>query len=251
MTAIANPALRLTDVSRRFGGLLAVRDVTINVAHGERRVLLGPNGAGKTTLFNLVAGDLPVSGGRIHLGGRDITRLRPHQRARLGIARSYQRSTLFAGLSVADNIRLARLGATGHRWGIRRGPAKALDDVVAQTARLVGLGDAIDTDTLLLSHGQQRQLELGIALAGEPSLLLLDEPAAGLSPAERSLLATLLRELPRELTVVLIEHDMDVALPFADRVTVMSDGVVMAEGTPEEITSSQAVHDIYLGGSRE
>jgi branched-chain amino acid transport system ATP-binding protein len=255
ITASEVPALRLTGVNRRFGGLLAVRDVNIDVACGERRVILGPNGAGKTTLFNVVAGDLAASSGRIEIDGRDVSSMSSHMRTRLGVARTYQRSTLFGRLSVADNLRLALLGAHGPRLGLRRGTAIALGSRIDDLAHLVGLGNrpgdethqGTATRTSRLSHGQQRQLELGIALATQPRLLLLDEPAAGLSPAERRLLSHLLDDLSRDLTIVMIEHDMDVALPFADRVTVMHDGVVVAEGAPAEIAASQVVHDIYLG----
>ena len=232
-----------------------MRDVTLDVAHGERHVILGPNGAGKTTLFNLVTGDIPVSAGVIEIHGTPVTGMRPHQRAALGLARTYQRSTLFGGLGVADNLRLGLLGRRGPRFSILRRRAAALDPDVARVAAEVGLPVEADgggePGAILpgrLSHGQQRQLEVGIALATAPSLLLLDEPAAGLSPAERGLLSKLLEELPRDLTVILIEHDMDVALPFADRVTVMHDGAVVEAGTPDEVVASHVVQEIYLGG---
>jgi branched-chain amino acid transport system ATP-binding protein len=253
-TSVA-PALRLSGVSRRFGGLVAVRDVTLDVARGERHVILGPNGAGKTTLFNLVTGDIPVSTGSIEIDGTPVTGMRPHRRAALGLARTYQRSTLFGGLGVADNLRLGLLGRRGPRFSMLRQRAAALDPDVARIADEVGLpvrtaGDDAPGAVLpgRLSHGQQRQLEVGIALATDPSLLLLDEPAAGLSPAERGLLSKLLDELPRDLTIILIEHDMDVALPFADRVTVMHDGAVVEAGTPSEVVASHVVQEIYLGG---
>jgi branched-chain amino acid transport system ATP-binding protein len=246
---MAAPMLDVRGVTRRFGGLVAVRDVTMAVAAGERRVVLGPNGAGKSTLFNLVAGDLGVSAGTIALDGADITGLPAHRRSRAGVARSYQRSTLFGNLTVADNLRLALLGARGPRTGLRARTATGLDDAVAAAADRAGLTDALTTPTAVLSHGQQRQLELGMALAARPRLLLLDEPAAGLSPAERALLSGLLAGLARDVTVVLIEHDMDVALPFADVVTVMHDGVVVAEGDPAAVAADERVHEIYLGAA--
>jgi branched-chain amino acid transport system ATP-binding protein len=252
-TSVA-PALRLTGVSRRFGGLVAVRDVTLDVARGERHVILGPNGAGKTTLFNLVTGDIAVSSGEIEINGRPVTGMGPHRRAALGLARTYQRSTLFGGMGIADNLRLGLLGSRGPRYSLRRGPVAALDPEVRRVGEMVGLALPPDWDhdpgaelPGRLSHGHQRQLEMGIALATEPSLLLLDEPSAGLSPAERGLLSSLLDSFSRDLTIVLIEHAMDIALPFADRVTVMHEGAVAEAGTPDEIVASQVVHDIYLG----
>jgi branched-chain amino acid transport system ATP-binding protein len=246
-TGSAAHALRVRGVTRRFGGLVAVRGVDLDVAPGERRVVLGPNGAGKSTLFNLVAGDLRVSEGTVEVGGTDVTALGAHRRARLGVARTYQRSTLFGNLDVADNLRMALLAARGARLGLLRRTVRALDADVRGLAEQVGLADELGVPAGTLSHGRQRQLELGIALAGSPRLLLLDEPAAGLSPAERTLLAGLLAGLPRDITVVLIEHDMDVALPFADVVTVMHDGVVVEEGDADHVAASAVVHEIYLG----
>ncbi len=244
MTAI----LELTDVHKDFGGVKAVDGVTLAVEEGERRALLGPNGAGKTTLFNAIAGDFAVSAGDIELYGQDITYLPKRARARLGVTRTYQISRLFGGLSVLDNLYLAVLGAgRGHRRIYRSARDEAMRDEARAVAERVGLTPQIEEVVGRLSHGEQRQLEVGMALAGKPRLLLLDEPAAGLSPSERVALAELLISLDRAITLILIEHDMDVALRVGERVTVMHDGRVVVEGTPAEIRANQTVHDIYLG----
>lgn len=242
------PALALRGVGRRFGGLVAVADVTLGVAPGERRAILGPNGAGKTTLFNLIAGDIRPTSGAVVLFGQDVTRLPPHRRIRRGIARTYQTALLFDGLTVADNLYLALRGAGRGRMGmVRPGPADRLRARARELAAEVGLASAIATPVAALSHGERRQLDLGMALAPRPRLLMLDEPAAGLSPGERGRLTELLVGLDPGITVLLIEHDMDVALRVADAVTVMHDGRIIADGRPEEIRASKIVQDVYLG----
>ncbi len=247
-TGAAAPVLRLQGVGRRFGALQAVRDVDLEVPQGERRAILGPNGAGKTTLFNVVAGDYPPTSGRVFLFGEDVTRLPAQLRTRRGLGRTYQNVLLFGGLSVADNLYLAARGVHAGRFSIvRPGAGDRHRARAAELAETIGLAAVAGTLVSQLAHGQLRQLELGMALAGDPRLLLLDEPAAGLSPGERQSLTHLLASLPRSITVVLIEHDMDVALAAADRVTVMDSGRVIAEGTPVEIQANQTVHDIYLG----
>ncbi len=250
----AAPILRLAGVGRRFGGLHAVSDVSFDVAHGERRVILGPNGAGKTTLFNLVAGDLPPTSGSVELFGRDVTPIGPPGRAKLGLARTYQKSRLFLGLSVADNLFLAVLGVrSGH---LRPFHAKARDDAMREraiwAAGQVGMAGSMNRIVGSLSHGEQRQLEVGMAMATDPKLMLLDEPCSGLSRGERGKLTEMLLGLDRSLTLILIEHDMDVALRVGERVTMMHDGRVIVEGTPSEIRANETVHDLYLGkGHRE
>jgi branched-chain amino acid transport system ATP-binding protein len=242
------PALHLQGVGRRFGALQALRDVTMEVAVGERRAILGPNGAGKTTLFNVVAGDYLPTSGSVELFGTDVTHLPPHRRTRLGLARTYQSSMLFMGLTVAQSLFLAIRGAQRGRFDPRRPPADDPGRLRSEEiAGVVHLSDVLKAPVGSLSHGQQRQLELGMALAASPRLLMLDEPAAGLSRGERVFLTSLLRELPREITVILVEHDMDVALAAADRVTVMHEGSIIVEGTPDEIQASRTVQDIYLG----
>jgi branched-chain amino acid transport system ATP-binding protein len=248
----AVPALRLQGVGRRFGALQAVQDVDLEVPQGERRAILGPNGAGKTTLFNVVTGDYAPTSGRVFLFGEDITRLPAQLRTRRGLGRTYQTVLLFGGLSVADNLYLAVRGVEAGRFSVVRPGADDRHRArAAKMAETVGLTDVADTLVRELAHGQLRQLELGMALASEPRVLMLDEPAAGLSPGERQSLSRLLAGLARSITVVLIEHDMDVALAAADRVTVMDQGRVIAEGTPAEIQADATVQGIYLGHSRE
>lgn len=250
---MSTTALRIRDLNKRFGGVHAVREVNLDLPHGQRRALLGPNGAGKTTLFNLVTGDIAPSTGSIEVFGQEVAGKPTRQRVQLGLARTYQRSLLFGGLTVQQNLELAVLGATSRRHYLfhkdvhhehRRQSARDL-------AARVGLADRTGMLAGNLSHGEQRQLEVGMALAADPRLLLLDEPAAGLSRAEREILTNLLLELPRALTVLLIEHDMDIALTVADHVTLMQDGAIVVEGTPDEIRSSTVVHEIYLGVSHD
>jgi branched-chain amino acid transport system ATP-binding protein len=243
------PALTLHGVGRRFGALAAVEGVSLAVAPGERRAVLGPNGAGKTTLFNLICGDFPPTSGRVELFGEDITRLPPHHRARQGVGRTYQTSLLFNGLTVEDNLVIAIRGARPGRFSWL--PPSREDRARARAlAERVRLAHARGAEVASLSHGQRRQLEVGMALACTPRLLMLDEPAAGLSPLERPELLALMRDLPREITLVVIEHDMDIALPIADLVTVMKDGAVVVEGPPARIESDPVVQAIYLGHGR-
>ena len=245
----AEPILRLRGVGRRFGGLDAVRDVDLDVAHGERRAILGPNGAGKTTLFNVISGDMPATSGSIFFLGQDVAEVSAPGRARLGMGRTYQKSRLFLGLSVEDNLYLAVLGTRkGHLRLHRRAVDRELRERARELAGEVGLAPKLGTLVGSISHGEQRQLEVGMARAVDPKLMLLDEPASGLSRGERVALTDMLLELDREITLVLIEHDMDVALRVAERVTMMHDGEKIVEGTPEEIRSNQLVHDLYLGG---
>ena len=245
----AEPALRLRGVGRRFGGLVAVQDVDLDVLHGERRAILGPNGAGKTTLFNLVCGDLPVSSGTVTLYGDDVTKAPARKRVGSGLARTYQQSRLFGGLSVEDNIYLAIVGVEGGH--LRVVPLPQRDGEMRERARLAAGKVAIDgklNETVgSLSHGEHRQVALAMALAAEPRMLMLDEPASGLSRGERALLTDLLLALDPQITLILIEHDMDIALSVAGQVTMMHDGRVIVEGTPAEIRANQTVHDLYLG----
>jgi branched-chain amino acid transport system ATP-binding protein len=246
----ASPAIELRNISRRFGALRALDNVDLSVAVGERRVILGPNGAGKTTLFNVVCGDHAPSSGRITFFEKDITALQPYARARAGIGRTYQNSLLFNGLNVLENLYLAVRGVKKGRFSPLR--PKARDPHLAAArdlAERMRLGHRLHTAVEDLSHGQRRQLEVGMALASEPKLLMLDEPAAGLSPGDRPELLRLLRELPRSLTLILIEHDMDIALPIADFVTLMKDGAVVIQSTPDKIENDPAVQAIYLGES--
>ena len=245
----AEPVLRLRGIGRRFGGLDAVAEVDLELHQGERRTILGPNGAGKTTLFNVIAGEFPPTAGRIELFGLDVTAQPARHRAKLGLARTYQQSRVFGGLSVEDNIYLAALGVgTGHMFPFRSARRDApLRARARDAANEVGLGDRRATLVSDLSHGERRQLAIGMARAAEPKLIMLDEPAAGLSRAERQTLTELLLALPPDVTLLLIEHDMDVALRVADWVTMMHEGHVIAEGTPAEIRANETVHELYLG----
>jgi branched-chain amino acid transport system ATP-binding protein len=247
----AEPILRLRGIGRRFGGLDAVRDVDLDISPGERRAILGPNGAGKTTLFNMISGDMPPSAGTIELFGRDVTRLPARGRAGLGLSRTYQTSRLFHGLTVEDNLYLAALGVeSGHlRPVLSRKRDGSLRARAREIAGTIGLADRLGMLVGSLSHGEQRQLEVGMARLPEPKLMLLDEPASGLSRGERVALTDALLQLDPAITLILIEHDMDVALRVAQKVTMMHDGRVIVEGTPAEIRANTLVHDLYLGSS--
>jgi branched-chain amino acid transport system ATP-binding protein len=244
----AEPILRLRGVGRRFGGVIAVSDVDLDVRAGERRAILGPNGAGKTTLFNLISGEFPPSAGSVELFGGDVTALPARKRARLGLSRTFQTSRLFGGLSVEDNLYLSVLGVhDGHLRLLRSKADGAMREKGRAMAEAVGLAERLDVLVAELSHGERRQLEVGMARASDPKLMMLDEPAAGLSRAERVKLTELLRALDPAITLILIEHDMDVALRVAEWVTMMHDGRVIVEGTPDEIRGNELVHDLYLG----
>jgi branched-chain amino acid transport system ATP-binding protein len=244
-------ALAVTGLTHDFGGLRALDGVTLDVADGERRVILGPNGAGKTTLFNLVTGLLRPTTGRVRLLGHDVTRLSSHRRARLGLGRTFQITTLFPRLTVLDSVLLAVQGADGARFALHR-PLGAYRHLVQRAEALLdewGLRMRRGVAAHLLSYGEQRQLELVLALAARPRVLLLDEPTAGLSPGETASVVGLVRRLPREMTILLIEHDMDVALELAERVTVLHHGRVVADGPTEAVRRDPRVTEIYLGTS--
>lgn len=244
----SNDALRLDGVTRAFGALRAVDEVTLSVAAGQKYAILGSNGAGKTTLFNAITGDFPPTAGRIYFFGEDITELPPHERIRKGLRRTYQSSLLFRELSVRDNLFLAVRGVSNGRFAFLRARAGHASTLATQDllerARLSHIADELVAN---LAHGQQRQLEIGMALAGAPRLILFDEPAAGLSPAERRELVALLRSLPEHMSFVLIEHDLDIALSVTERVTVMHNGRVLKTGTPSEIENDAQVQAIYMG----
>jgi branched-chain amino acid transport system ATP-binding protein len=244
-------ALGLQGVGKRFGGLVALEDVTVDVPVGRRLAIIGPNGAGKTTLFHLISGELPVSRGSVCLLGQDVTRLPAQRRVALGLRRTYQITNLFPALTIEQNVLLAIYGLRADRWHpLRLVPRRGeLRECVRKALSRVGLERWAETRARELSHGEQRQLELALALAWEPRVLLLDEPAAGLSSAERGIIGSIVRELPRELTLVLIEHDMDLALSLADHVLCLHNGRVVAEGNPEQIKRDAIVQDVYLGAT--
>ena len=244
----SNDALVISGVTRAFGALRAVDDVSLSVAAGQKYAILGSNGAGKTTLFNAITGDFPPTAGRIYFFGEDITELEPHERIRKGLRRTYQSSLLFRDLTVRDNLFLAVRGVTSGRFSFLRAPSRHASTLATQEllerARLLPIANEKVAN---LAHGQQRQLEIGMSLAGAPRLILFDEPAAGLSPAERRELVLLLRSLPAHMSYVLIEHDLDIALRVVDAVTVMHNGRVLRSGTPSEIESDAEVQAIYMG----
>jgi branched-chain amino acid transport system ATP-binding protein len=243
-------ALELRGVTKMFGALAALTDVTLTVRPGERRAILGSNGAGKTTLFNCITGDFLPTSGTIRFFGEDLTRFPAHERIRRGLRRTYQISLLFSGLTVADNVYLACRGVSRGRFSLLR-PRK--NDVLVTRAEelieAVHLTRARDRLVSEISYGQQRQLEIALALAGAPRFVLFDEPAAGLSPSERRELVEILTNLPRHIGFIIIEHDMDVALRVAESVTMMHNGRVFKEGTPAEIEQDPEVQELYLGGA--
>lgn len=231
-----------------FGGVIALRGVDLDVAQGERLGILGPNGAGKTTLFNIVAGDFAPTKGTVEISGTDVSTAPARTRPAMGLSRTYQKTRLFPGLTVADNLFVAVIGKVGgHLRMVNRSGDEDVRERAVRAAQSVWLSQKLGIPVADLSHGEQRQLEVGMALAAEPAIMLLDEPASGLSRGERERLVELLQNLPDEVTLVLIEHDMDVALNVAKRLVVMHEGNVVAEGTPDEIRANEMVHDIYLG----
>ncbi|HTZ77263.1 MAG TPA: ABC transporter ATP-binding protein [Stellaceae bacterium] len=242
-------ALELSGLSRSFGGLRVTSEVSLAVAPGERRLIIGPNGAGKTTLFNLVTGELRPDHGSVHLMGRDVTRLPSRTRAHLGLARTYQIITLFPRDTLLRNVELALLGLMPLRWN----PFVRLDgrQDLARRARaalaLVGLDGMAERPLAETAYGERRRVEIAMALAQSPQVLLLDEPFAGLSADERRDVQRLLREIPRTITIVMIEHDMDVALDFADRITLLHFGRVVVEGTRAEVVGDPRTREVYLG----
>lgn len=241
--------LRLDSVTKAFGGLVAVSDVSLDVQEGERSVILGPNGAGKTTLFHCITGTLPITSGKITIFGTDVSRMSPNARTRLGVGRTFQITNLFDELTLLENVVLAIHGRfRGGRtlfssWSSER-------DVVEQAHNelgRVGLDRKAELEVHELSYGERRQLELALALVGGPRLLLLDEPCAGLSQVERQAFTDLIRAIPANVTTVVVEHDMDVAFAIADRLIVMNQGSLICDGTPEEVRNTPAVQEVYLG----
>ena len=243
------PVLVLERVTREFGGLEAVKGVSLSVQAGERRAVIGPNGAGKTTLFNIITGEISLTSGRVVLFGHDVTRQRVHQRAALGLARTFQVIRLFPDLTAMDNVVLACAALDRRRWTMHR-PLRSCGDLIDRAGRLLeaaGLGAERHTLARHLSYGDQRKLDVALSLAGSPRLLLLDEPMAGLSAADRDAMRQLIERLDPTIAVLLIEHDMDVAFGFAQQVTVMYQGGVLAEGRTDEVSADRRVQDIYLG----
>jgi len=241
--------LRVEGVSKNFGGLQALMGVSLTLQEGERRAIIGPNGAGKTTFFHLISGILLPSSGQIHLFGQDVTSKPPHRRAALGLARTFQINNLFPNLTVLDNIVLSVQARQKSKFSLFK-PMTSYRHVYAKAEGFMEQWDLADKGQTLvrnLSYGDQRVLEVVMALAQEPKLLLLDEPTGGLSPAETATVTAMFKQLPADITVLLIEHDMDVAFAMADRVTVFYVGQVLVEGSPSEVRDNAKVQEIYLG----
>jgi branched-chain amino acid transport system ATP-binding protein len=245
----AVPCIRIERLSKSFGGLVAVKDVSLTVAQGEHRAILGPNGAGKTTFFNLVAGDLSPSRGKIYFHGENITKLPCHKRAYRGMARTFQITNLFFNLPVIENMVLAVQALEKTKFSLLRSinAYPHLYEKGMEMLEEVGLQDVRDEVISNLSYGIQRQVEILLAITKEPKLLLLDEPTAGLSPAEATIMVEMLKKLPSAITMMIIEHDMDVAFELAESITVLHYGQVIAEGSNEEIRANEKVQEIYLG----
>jgi branched-chain amino acid transport system ATP-binding protein len=247
------PLLSVEALMRYFGALGAVNGVSFAVPREERRALIGPNGAGKTTLFNMITGVLAPSAGRIVFDGDVINGLPPHAVARRGLSRSFQRNNLFPTLSVLENLRLAAASRDRGNYDLLGSVTRQARPLARahEVAHDVGLAGRLDIPAGRLSYGEQRQLEVGIALAPGPTLLLLDEPTAGMSPEETHRMTRLLVGLPRAVTLLIIEHDMDVVFSLADRITVLHYGEVLAEGTPDEVRADARVYEVYLGTGEE
>lgn len=246
---MTDAALRIEGLAKVFGGLRAVDNVSLSVASGERRVLIGPNGAGKTTLFHCITGTLRPSVGHITLFGADVTHLDEPGRTMRGMGRTFQISNVFTDLSVMENLALAIIGKDRRKWVMRQS-IERFPDLRSQgleALEMVGLRSRADDRVGLLSYGERRQLELALALKTKPTVLFLDEPCAGLSPSERQRISRMIAELPRDLTLLMIEHDMDVALALADSVTVMHRGSVIMEGSPDEVQANPEVREVYFG----
>ena len=246
---MADPMLRVENLVRRFGGIVATDNLSLDVAHGELHAIIGPNGAGKTTLISQLIGQLRPSAGTIHFAGQDITRLPAWRRSQLGLARSFQITSLLPDFTASDNVALAAQARDGHSfrfWGNAR-KEKHLREAARSALTRVGLEHRADVVVSKLSHGEQRELELAVALATKPQLLLLDEPMAGLGATESARMVKLLAELRKEVTIVLVEHDMDAVFALADRITVLVYGRVIASDVPAAIRGNEEVKRAYLG----
>jgi branched-chain amino acid transport system ATP-binding protein len=243
------PVLETIDLEKRFGGIVASHNVSLSVEKGARHALIGPNGAGKTTLINLLTGVLRPTAGQIKLDGQDITRLDPHRRVLLGITRTFQINQLFADLTPIETLGLAiseRLGSGADWWRIVGSKAGVIDEMTDLLERF-GLADVMRERTAVLPYGKQRLLEIALAFACKPRVLLLDEPAAGVPESERHEILATIEALPKDVTVLLIEHDMDIVFTFADRISVLVNGALFVEGTPDEVARDPRVKAVYLG----
>ena len=242
-------ALECDHLTKRFGGLVAVSDINLRIEAGERRAIIGPNGAGKTTFFNLISGELPVSGGKIRIFRNDVTRMPSHRRVGLGLARTFQVTNLFPTMTVMENLLLAAMGLKGMKFSMLRplGSYRSVHERAEQVLEQVGMTERAGVVVKNLSHGEQRQIEITLAMITEPSLVLLDQPTAGLSPAESAMMTEVVKQFDPKITVLIIEHDMDVAYQVADQITVLHQGCVFAQGSQMEIRRNPKVQEIYFG----
>ena len=245
----AVPVLELRGLCKSFGGLQATRDVNLRIMPGDRQAIIGPNGAGKTTLFNLITGIYPVTSGQVLLYGKDVTKWQSHERTAMGMARTFQVTHLFPGLTVLDNVLLAIKGLRRSKFVMWRflSSYKKVYDKAYHLLEQAGFLDRKDLEVRNLSHGEQRQLESGLGLASDPKILLLDEPAAGLSSGESAEMAKFLMKLDPKLAILLIEHDMEIVFDVASQISVLHFGQILETGTPQQIHSSPKVQEIYLG----
>jgi branched-chain amino acid transport system ATP-binding protein len=240
-------ALRIQGLKKSFGGLPAIADVSLSINEGERRLIIGPNGAGKTTLFNLLTGDLPADAGSILLFDSNVTKLATHKRVHLGLARTYQIITLFPRDTLVHNVALSLLGLSKARWNSFGALPRDLQGQARAVLARVGLEALAERPIAEVAYGEKRRVDIAMALAQKPRLLLLDEPLAGLSREERGTVKQVIGAIPRETTVVMIEHDMDTALDMADRITVLHYGRVIVEGTRAEVVADPKTREVYLG----
>lgn len=249
------PALEARGLTKHYGGVKAVTNVSVSIPRGELRALIGPNGAGKSTLFKMLAGEVHPTSGDVFLHGERVTMLGASKVCQLGVSKSYQINQLFNSLTVRENLVIPVLGRARGPFRLdmlaRVDHVKGLEDQVERTLRMVGLEERADLPTSVLAYGEKRRLEIGLALATEPTVLLLDEPLAGMSPAERESTKALLKSIRQGRTLVIVEHDMDAIFELAERITVLYEGELLVEGTPEEIQDSHAVQEAYLGGMEE
>ena len=241
--------LELRGITKRFGGLVATDDVTLEIAKGEVHALIGPNGAGKTTLVAQISGVLPIDMGRIVFNGEDITQLTTHARVAAGLARSYQITSIFRRFTVLENLALAVQARSGSSFSFWRpvSAERAMFDEAAAIAHEIGLGDRLQVMSSRLAHGEQRALEVGLALATNPQLVLLDEPMAGMGPQESKAMISLVEKVRERVTVLLVEHDMDAVFRLANRISVLVNGRIIATGAPAQIRADPAVRKAYLG----
>jgi len=242
-------AIRVEGLCKRFGGVVATNNVSFRVDRGGRLVIIGPNGAGKSTLFNLLNGQLPLDGGKVFLFGEDVTHLPLHKRAHKGMARSFQLTSLFPDLTVMDNMMLALHGLRPSRFNPFRstGSYSVLRDKGKELLSLFDLWSKRDEQIKMISYGEQRKLEIALCLAADPRLLLLDEPSAGLTASERQAVMEMIRNLPPDIAVIIVDHDMDLVFGLANRIIVLHFGQIIAEGTPEEIQAHPKVKEVYMG----